>query len=232
VDFTGIGPAPKAISVVPLLSIPPGWLTAPSERARQFPVSLPVMTTMQEEIRKCLEVLGSGGTILYPTDTIWGIGCDATNPDAVSLVYQIKRRIESKSMIILLDDATNLSTYAGSIPEVATDLVRQADRPLTIIYPNARNLAANLVGVDGSIAIRIVNHPFCTSLIRAFGKPIVSTSANISGEPAPSLRRQISPEIINSVDYLVDETQGQISAIKPSRIIRFDSTGAFEILRD
>ncbi len=190
------------------------------------------MNTMQEEIKKCLEVLKSGGTLLYPTDTVWGIGCDATSPEAVGRVYKIKRRIESKSLIILLDDAEKIPTYAGPIPAVAMDLVQQADRPLTIIYPGARNLAPNLVGPDGTIAIRIVKHDFCTALIRAFGKPLVSSSANVSGAPTPSLFRQISQEILQGVDYTVDETFAQIGAMKPSRIIRFDETGAFEILRD
>jgi L-threonylcarbamoyladenylate synthase len=140
---------------------------------------------MEKDIEKCYKVLRKGGIILYPTDTIWGIGCDATNHKAVQRIYDIKRRKETKSMIILLNDILKLEFYVEKVPAIAFDLINKYDNPLTIIFPNAKNIAKNVIADDGSIAIRIVKDEFCKWLLNLFNKPIVSTSANISGEETP-----------------------------------------------
>jgi L-threonylcarbamoyladenylate synthase len=183
------------------------------------------------EIQQCLEVLGQGGTILYPTDTIWGIGCDATDIHAVEKVYRLKKRMETKSLIILVDTPERISGYVESIPEIAWDLLKHVDTPLTIIYPNARNLAPNVVAEDQSIAIRVVRNTFCRQLIRRFGKPIVSTSANISGSNPPLVFKNISAEITENVDYVVPLYQDRIQQLKPSRIIKLNENGEFRIIR-
>ena len=139
---------------------------------------------LKEEIRKTLGILKNGGVILYPTDTIWGLGCDATNPEAVKRIYDIKKRADNKSMLVLLDDAGKIASYAD-VPDIALDLIEVADKPTTIIYPGAKRLAPNLIAEDGTIGIRITREEFTRSLIFRYNKPIVSTSANISGEPSP-----------------------------------------------
>jgi L-threonylcarbamoyladenylate synthase len=186
---------------------------------------------MEQEIQKCLEVLRNGGTILYPTDTVWGIGCDATNKDAVKKIYHLKKRLDSKSLIILLDDAQKISKYVSSIPDIAWDLMKSIDTPLTIIYPGAQNLAKNVIAEDNSIAIRIVKNKFCIRLIHDFGKPIVSSSANISGETSPMVFKKISQEITGNVDYVVNLYQDQFQEVKPSRIIKLKTNGEFQIIR-
>jgi len=190
-----------------------------------------VVQIMEQEIQKCLAVLQNGGTILYPTDTVWGIGCDATNWKAVSKIYRLKKRLEYKSLIILLDDPQKFSKYVKIIPDIAWDLMKNVDSPLTIIYPDAQNLAKNVIAEDGSIAIRIVKNEFCKRLIHEFGKPIVSSSANISGEPSPMVFKKISPEITGNVDYVVNLYQDQFQEIKPSRIIKIKANGEFQIIR-
>ena len=186
---------------------------------------------MKDEIVKCLEILEKGGTILYPTDTIWGIGCDALNGKAVEKVYLLKKRMESKSLIILLDDPEKLPQYVKKVPEIAWDLIRNVDTPVTIIFPNGINLPENVIGEDNSIAIRIVNNRFCKSLIHAFGRPIVSTSANVSGFPTPLMFKDISKEILNQVDYVVSLFHDEFMDVKPSRIIRLNEEGEFRIIR-
>jgi L-threonylcarbamoyladenylate synthase len=186
---------------------------------------------MEHEINNCLKVLLAGGTILYPTDTIWGIGCDATNAVAVEKIYHLKRRMERKSLIILLDEPEKLLDYVSTIPEIAWDLIKNVDTPLTIIYPAAKNMAENVVADDGSVAIRIVKNEFCARLIRAFGRPIVSTSANISGENPARNFRTISSEIVQGVDYVVAESLEQVHELKPSRIIKLHQNGEFRIIR-
>lgn len=187
---------------------------------------------MENDLRHCLSVLESGGTILYPTDTIWGIGCDATNPSAVEKIFKLKQRTESKSLIILVDQADKLTGYVENIPAITRDLMKNIQTPLTIVYPKGKNLAYNVLAEDHSIAIRVVGPAFfCHELIRRFGKPIVSTSANISGHEPPFSFRHINPDIIKGVDYVVDRETEPIHEIKPSRIIRIRPDGEFEILR-
>ena len=189
------------------------------------------MSPIERELKSCLHALISGGIILYPTDTIWGIGCDATSFNAVNKIYHLKRRMERKSLIILLDEAEKIRDYVSVVPEIAWDLIKQVDTPLTIIYPDARNLAENVVAKDGTVAIRIVKNEFCQRLIRSFGRPIVSTSANISGITPPLAFRNISPEIIQGVDYVVDESIGGIHSLRASRIIKLNQSGEFQIIR-
>jgi L-threonylcarbamoyladenylate synthase len=190
-----------------------------------------MLPAMKNEIKKCVEVLEKEGTILYPTDTIWGIGCDATSQRAVKKIYHLKKRVESKSLIILLADMKEISKYVKTIPDIARDLMKNVERPLTIIYPNAQNLAKNVIAEDNSIAIRIVKNEFCKSLIRAFGKPIVSSSANIAGEPAPMVFKCVSKEILDHVDYVVTLYQDVLQEVKPSRIIKLKENGEFHIIR-
>jgi len=187
--------------------------------------------SIADDIRNSLEVLRNGGTLLYPTDTVWGLGCDATNYQAVEKIYQIKRRVESKSLIVLLDHFNNLSTYIKHVPEITYDLLQSIDSPVTVIYSNARNLASNVIASDGTIGIRIVREQFCTELIRQFGRPIVSTSANISGQPTPAMFSQIPDEILQSVDYVVRYRQNIYSQAKPSTIIRLYENGQYEMIR-
>lgn len=186
----------------------------------------------ENEIEKALKILEEGGTLLYPTDTIWGIGCDATNRKAVEKVFQIKSRAEAKSLIVLIDHIDKLSTYIEKVPDITSDLLASIENPVTIIYSNARRLAANVIAADGTIAIRVVKDDFCTELIRRFGKPIVSTSANISGLEAPAVFSQIAEEIKNSVDYIVVYKQDYFTRSKPSTIIRLRDDGMYTIIRD
>jgi len=188
-------------------------------------------TTIQDEIRKAVEVLNKGGIILYPTDTIWGIGCDATNPDAVKRIYEIKKREDSKSMLVLMENPNLLERYVEEVPEVAWDLIEYADKPITIIYPGAKGLAKNLFAEDGSIGIRFTREEFSSRLIQQFRKPVVSTSANISGEPSPKHFREISEAIKNAVDYVVDWRQEEQDNPKPSSIMKLGIGGQFTIIR-
>ncbi|EEI91682.1 Sua5/YciO/YrdC/YwlC family protein [Sphingobacterium spiritivorum ATCC 33300] len=185
----------------------------------------------REDINKALETLKNGGLILYPTDTIWGIGCDATNPEAVDRVIQLKGRSKEKSMIVLLHNENQLAGYVNDIPEVAYQLIEYTEHPLTIVYSNAKNLAANAIAEDGSIGIRIVNHPFCTQLLQRFRKPIISTSANISGEPSAKTFGDIDQKIKDGVDYTVQFGQKDIGAGKASTIMKLDPSGKFEFIR-
>lgn len=173
-----------------------------------------------------------GGVILYPTDTIWGIGCDATNEDAVRRVYEIKQRQDSKAMLVLVDSSVKVDFYVQDVPEVAWDLIDLADKPLTIIYSGARNLAANLLAEDGSVGIRVTNEDFSKRLCQQFRKAIVSTSANISGQPSPKNFSEISEEVKSAVDYIVGYRQEEISNPKPSSIIKLDKGGVIKIIRE
>ena len=173
-----------------------------------------------------------GGVILYPTDTIWGIGCDATNEDAVRRVYEIKQRQDSKAMLVLVDSSVKVDFYVRDVPEVAWDLIDLADKPLTIIYSGARNLAANLLAEDGSVGIRVTNEDFSKRLFQQFRKAIVSTSANISGQPSPKNFSEISEEVKSAVDYIVGYRQEEMSNPKPSSIIKLDKGGVIKIIRE
>lgn len=186
---------------------------------------------MKAEIDKTLEILKAGGIILYPTDTIWGIGCDATNPDAVDKIFRLKGRDAKKSMIILLDTEHKLEGYVREVPPIAYDLIEYAENPLTIIYSQAKNLAANVIHEDGSIGIRVVRHSFCQQLIQRFRKPIVSTSANISGEPSPANFSEVSDKIISGVDYTVNLQQEDQTPRKPSAIMKLAPDGLFTFIR-
>lgn len=173
-----------------------------------------------------------GGVILYPTDTIWGIGCDATNEDAVRRVYEIKQRQDSKAMLVLVDFSVKVDFYVQDVPEVAWDLIDLADKPLTIIYSGARNLAANLLAEDGSVGIRVTNEDFSKRLCQQFRKAVVSTSANISGQPSPRNFSEISEEVKSAVDYIVGYRQEEMSNPKPSSIIKLDKGGVIKIIRE
>ena len=173
-----------------------------------------------------------GGVILYPTDTVWGIGCDATNEDAVRRVYEIKQRQDSKAMLVLVDSSVKVDFYVRDVPGVAWDLIDLADKPLTIIYSGARNLAANLLAEDGSVGIRVTNEEFSKRLCQQFRKAIVSTSANISGQPSPKNFSEISEEVKSAVDYIVGYRQEEMSNPKPSSIIKLGKGGVIKIIRE
>jgi L-threonylcarbamoyladenylate synthase len=184
-----------------------------------------------EDLKKAIEVLRAGGVILYPTDTIWGLGCDAQNEAAVKKIYDIKQRTDQKSLLILVDEPQRLEYYVNEVPEIAWDLIEASDRPMTIIYPNAKNLASNLIALDGSIGIRVCNEPFCHTLISRFRNAIVSTSANISGQNSPSFFDEIDPMILKNVDYVVQYRQNDRTPHKASSIIKLGLGGQFEIIR-
>ncbi len=187
--------------------------------------------TQQEDIRQAIEVMRKGGVILYPTDTIWGIGCDATNEEAVRRVYQIKQRDDSKALICLVDSDARLQRYVRNVPDVAWQLIDCIDKPTTLILDNAVNLAPNLIAEDGSIGIRITQEAFSKELCFRFQKAIVSTSANISGEPAAQNYRNIDPKIIEQVDYVCWTRRQEHKPHDPSRIIKLSSDGTVKIIR-
>ncbi len=185
-----------------------------------------------EEIRKTVHVLRNGGVILYPTDTVWGLGCDALNAKAVDKVYKIKKRHESKSLIILLSSFEDLERYVQKVPEITEDLISSIERPVTVIYDNARNLPKNVTASDGTVAIRVVRDAFCKNLIETLGHPLISSSANISGEPTPLVFSKISQGIIDSVDYCVQLYHDQFVQAKASSIIRLYTSGEYKVIRD
>jgi len=186
---------------------------------------------LKDEVNKALKVVQDGGIILYPTDTIWGIGCDATNTDAVKKIYELKQRHESKSMIILLDIDNKLQTYISEVPDIAYELIEYAENPLTLIMPGAKNISTALIAEDGSVGIRVTSHPFCQQLIQRLRKPLVSTSANISGKPSPEYFSKVDQDIIDGVDYVVDLDQYSTEIRKPSTIMRLNPNGGFEFIR-
>lgn len=186
---------------------------------------------IDEEIEKSLKVLKEGGIIVYPTDTIWGIGCDATNAKAVRRIYQLKKREKHKTFIVLLSDKNSIPDYVENVPDISWDLLDSYQKPLTIIYKNAKNLAKNLIRYDNTIAIRVTRDEFSRRLIEEFGKPIVSTSANFSGDKNPLIFQMISESILKSVDYVVDLYHQSMNEVKPSTIIKFYDHGDFEIIR-
>lgn len=185
----------------------------------------------EEDIKKAIEVMRQSGVILYPTDTIWGIGCDATNEEAVRKVYAIKQREDSKALICLVDSADRLQRYVADVPQVAWDLVDYATKPLTVIFDKGKNLAPNLLAEDGSIALRITHEAFSQQLCYRFQKAIVSTSANISGQPSPANFAEVSDEIKNAVDYIVQSRQNETGKSVPSSIIKLGNDGEVKIIR-
>lgn len=186
---------------------------------------------MKEEINAVVQVLRQGGVILYPTDTVWGLGCDATNPEAVARVFEIKKRSDSKSLVLLASDMDMVCRYVREVPEMAVQLVEVNDKPMTIIYPGAIGLAANVVAEDGTAGIRVPMHEFCTQLIRRFGRPIVSTSANVSGETTPGNFDAISSQIKDAVDFVVDPVYEKGATGKASSIIKVGLDYSIEIIR-
>lgn len=186
---------------------------------------------MRDDLLKCLSVLRKGGLIVYPTDTIWGIGCDATNAQAVERVYALKRRTDSHAMLSLVDSANRISQYVDDMPMLAYQLIEITDRPLTIVYDHAHGLAANLLGENGSAGMRVTSDPFCRELCCQFGRPIVSTSANISGQPAPATYAQISDEILQGVDYVSTWRRDDIKHHQASSVIGLSADGTIKIYR-
>lgn len=186
--------------------------------------------TMNNEIQKTIEVLRSGGIILYPTDTVWGLGCDATNEEAVKKIFEIKQRNDAKSLIIIVSSDAMLQKYVEEVPELAWDVIDMATKPTTIIYPKGKNLAPSTLAENGSIGIRMIKTDFCNQLVHKFNRPIVSTSANISGETAPVYFNDISPNIISSVDYVVDNHLDN-GTHQPSSILKMGLKGEIEVIR-
>jgi len=186
---------------------------------------------LRDEVAKAFKILQEGGIILYPTDTIWGIGCDATNTEAVQKIYSLKQRDETKSMVILLDTENKLESYVSEVNPLAYDLIEYAENPLTLVMPGAKNISPALIAADGSIAIRITSNQFCQQLIQRLRKPLVSTSANISGKPSPQYFSQIDQDIIDGVDYVVDIDQHSKEIKTPSTIMKLAPDGRFEFIR-
>ncbi len=187
---------------------------------------------MNEDIKKALEVLKSGGVILYPTDTVWGLGCDAANKEAAEKIFKIKKRNEQKSMLILLNNINAVYSYVEIVPEIAFDIIELSDKPITVILPGAKNLAENLIADDGSIGIRITKEPFTEQLLQKFRKPIVSTSANIAGTKTPLNFAQISEEIKKSVDYIVNYKQDELTEGRSSSIIKIGLSNEVKVIRE
>lgn len=186
---------------------------------------------MREEIQKAVDILKSGGIILYPTDTIWGIGCDASNEEAVKRVFEIKKRSDSKSLIVLVDSEVRLERTIEEVPVVAWDLIDFSEKPVTIIYDKPIGIAPNAVNSDNSLGIRVVKDKFCKELIRNLNQPIISTSANISGEKQANCFAEISEDIKNSVDHIVNLRQDELEQKQSSMIIKLDNTGLIKIIR-
>ncbi len=186
---------------------------------------------LTEEVNKSVTLLRQGKILLYPTDTVWGIGCDATNAKAVDRIFKLKNRQEQKSMIVLLADKEKIKEYVQEVPSIAYDLIENAASPITLVYGKAKNLPKNLVASDGSIAIRVVKGDYCVEVIRSLGKPLVSTSANISGEPAPLTFDQISEAIKQKVDYVVEVHRSRIRAVRPSTVLKLEENGTFTVIR-
>lgn len=187
---------------------------------------------MIDDLKKACDVLSAGGLILYPTDTIWGIGCDATNEEAVRKVYKLKQRMDSKAMLVLVDSTAKLNSYVEEVPDQAWALIDLTTKPLTIIYPKAKNLPSCLVGEDGSIGIRVSTEEFSRKLCERFRKPLVSTSANVSGTPAPAVFADIADEIRTGVDYIVQYRQDDTTKAAPSGIIKLGQGGLIQIIRE
>ncbi len=188
------------------------------------------MSDINQEVHNAFEVIANGGIILYPTDTVWGIGCDATNPEAVAKIYKLKQRAETQSMIVLMNGEKMMYNVFKEIPEVAWQLIDLSENPTTLILDKPRNVAANIIAPDNSLGIRIVKEPFCFKLLERMKKPLVSTSANISGQLTPKSFKEIDPQIIKGVDYVVNLHRDKIAG-KPSTIIKLTNDLQVKVLR-
>ena len=188
------------------------------------------MEAINQEVHNAFEIIKEGGIILYPTDTVWGIGCDATNPEAVAKIYALKKRAETQSMIVLMNGDRMLHNVFREIPEVAWQIMECADKPTTLILDDPRNVAPNIISADKSLGIRVVTEPFCFKLLERMKKPLVSTSANISGKPTPKSFKDISPEIIKGVDYVVNLHHEKIAG-NPSTIIKLTNDLQVKVIR-
>lgn len=186
----------------------------------------------REDQREAIRVLRAGGIILYPTDTVWGIGCDATNPEAVSRIYELKRRAAAKSMLVLVCDTAQAERFTDDGEEIAFQLLEESVTPLTVIFDRARGLAANLIADDGSIGMRLSRERYSSGLCRGLRRPVVSTSANISGTPAPALFQEIAPEIVEGVDYVARYRRDDAHRAAPSSIIKVSKGGVIRIIRE
>lgn len=189
------------------------------------------MGIFEEDIKRCMQVLERGGVILYPTDTIWGLGCDALNEAAVDKVFAVKNRPKEKSLIILVADARDIFKYVAMPHPDIVDIVNSFDKPTTVVYDGAIGFPGNVVHEDGSIGVRVTTDPFCKALIKRFGKPIVSTSANISGSPPAPFYTQVSDKIKRAVDYTVQYRQNDSTPAQPSRIVKIKDDGSLDIIR-
>jgi len=187
---------------------------------------------MEEEIKKVLEVLRKGGIIIYPTDTVWGIGCDATNDKAVQKIFRLKKRMSLKAMIVLICKVENIESIVESVPSIAYDLMDSWDKPLTIVYDNPKNLAKKLISADKTIGVRVSKNKFNQELIEQLGHPIVSTSANYSGKPTPLFFNDIDKKLLEEVDYVVDWEREKVTTVKPSTVIRIHPDGNFDVIRN
>jgi L-threonylcarbamoyladenylate synthase len=185
-----------------------------------------------DDIANALKVLRAGGVILYPTDTVWGLGCDATNGEAVKKIFSIKKRSDSKSLIVLVNSVGMLTRYVENPPDVALQMAEWSEKPLTVVYDKGRSLAEGVASSDGSVGVRICTEPFCDALIDAFRKPIISTSANISGEDTPAIFDDISEEVINGADYVCRYRQDDRTRLSASSVIRVSANGVIKILRN
>lgn len=190
------------------------------------------MVDFESEIKKCVQILEQGGTILYPTDTVWGLGCDALNAEAVEKVFALKQRPKEKSLIVLLADARDILKYVAAPHPDIIDIVENFETPTTVIYDGALGFPDNVVHENGSLAIRVTTDPFCKALIKRYRKPIVSTSANVSGETTPSIYGMVSSAIINGVDHVVKHRQDDHVIAKPSRLIKINDDGSINVIRD
>lgn len=188
-------------------------------------------TDFRQDIDRAVAILKKGGLILYPTDTVWGIGCDATNPEAVAKIYALKKRDDSKALITLVGSELALERTVAEVPDVAWQLIEAADSPVTIVYDRGTGVASNLLAPDGSLAVRLTREKFSAELCRRFRRPLVSTSANVSGQPAARCFSEISREVIDGVDYVCESRRGEGPSATPSMVIKISAGGQFKILR-
>lgn len=186
---------------------------------------------MEQELQKALEVLKNGGVIIYPTDTVWGLGCDATNSKAIEKLIEIKGKQVNNGLIVLVDKDINLNKYVDEVPQVAWEIIEVSDKPITIIYDKVKGIAAQCIAADGSAAIRVVNDEFCKKLIFKLGKPLVSTSANFSGQPTPANFLEVNKDLQQKVDYVVNWRQNEKTQAAASSIIKISNSGSFKIIR-